>query len=92
MITVRAAANDNLINTFPSTTTTKTIGFYPFEITASTFSSIYANDDNLDIMIATVDGLDGPSNKLKYNGFFLINTFTMLSTTLGTLNYGFVNY
>jgi hypothetical protein len=43
-------------------------------------------------MIATVDGLDGPSNKIKYNGFFLINAFTMLTSSLGTLNYGFVNY
>lgn len=43
-------------------------------------------------MIATVDGYDGPTNKIKYNGFFLINSFTMPDTKLGTLNYGFMNY
>jgi hypothetical protein len=43
-------------------------------------------------MIATVDGIDGPMNRMKYNGFFLINSFTMLDTLIGTLNYGFVNY
>ena len=46
----------------------------------------------MDIMIATVDGIDGPQNKMVYNGFFLINSFTMPSATLGTLNYGFMNY
>jgi len=43
-------------------------------------------------MIATVDGIDGPTNKIKYNGFFLINSFSMPTATLGTLNYGYVNY
>lgn len=43
-------------------------------------------------MIATVDGIDGPLNKISYNGFFLINSFTMLDNTLGTINYGFINY
>lgn len=43
-------------------------------------------------MIATVDGIDGPSNKIKYNGFFLINSFTMLAIPTATLNYGFINY
>jgi len=90
LITVRGLASDNLFTTFPSVTTTKTIGFHPFDI--SGFSSIYADSDNFDIMIATVDGIDGPSNKIKYNGFFLINSFTMLSAAIGTLNYGFVNY
>lgn len=87
---MRGAKNDNLFNTFPAVTATKTIGFYPFEI--SDFTSIYANEDNFDIMIATVDGIDGPTNKIKYNGFFLINSFTMLTATLGTLNYGYINY
>jgi hypothetical protein len=31
----------------------------------------------MDIMVATVDGIDGPMNKMKYNGFWLINSFTM---------------
>ena len=43
-------------------------------------------------MIATIDGVDGPTNKLTYNGFFLINGFTLTSTNLGTLNKGFINY
>lgn len=90
MITIRATTVDNLFTTFPTATTTKTIGFHPFDITE--FTSILANEDNYDIMIATVDGIDGPSNKIKYNGFFLINAFTMPAATLGTLNYDFVNY
>lgn len=43
-------------------------------------------------MIATVDGYDGPTNRIKYNGFFLINSFTMPDSPLGTVNYGFINY
>lgn len=92
MITVRGAKSDNLLTTFNPTAslTTKTIGFYPFDI--NTFSSIYADSDNMDIMIATCDGIDGPANKIKFTSFFLINSFTMLTSTLGTLNYGYVNY
>jgi hypothetical protein len=43
-------------------------------------------------MIATCDGIDGPANKIKYNSFFLINSFTMLTASLGTVNYAYVNY
>lgn len=43
-------------------------------------------------MIATLDGIDGPLNKISYNGFFLINGFTMVDTPINTLNMGFVNY
>lgn len=57
-----------------------------------TFSSIYADSENMDIMIATCDGIDGPANKIVYNSFFLINSFTMLASALGTINYGYVNY
>lgn len=46
----------------------------------------------MDIMIATCDGIDGPVNKIKFNGFFLINSYSMLAAVLGTVNYGFVNY
>lgn len=46
----------------------------------------------MDIMVATVDGIDGPMNKMKYNGFWLINSFTMLTATLGSINSGFMNY
>lgn len=92
LITVRGAQSDNLLTTFNPTAsiTTKTIGFHPFDITG--FTSIYADSDNFDIMIATCDGIDGPANKIKYNSFFLINSFTMLASTLGTVNYAYVNY
>jgi hypothetical protein len=46
----------------------------------------------MDIMIATLDGIDGPNNKISYNGFFLINGFTMVDSPIGTLSMGFVNY
>ena len=46
----------------------------------------------MDIMIATIDGIDGPLNKITYNGFFLINGFTMVDAAIGSLNMGFVNY
>lgn len=43
--------------------------------------------------MAAIDGIDGPKNKLIYNGFFLINAFTMMNdATLGTLNLGYVAY
>ena len=45
----------------------------------------------MDFMIATVDGIDGPANKMTYNGYFLINGFA-LSTALGSIQYGFINY
>lgn len=28
-------------------------------------------------MIATIDGIDGPLNRITYNGFFLINGFSL---------------
>ena len=44
-------------------------------------------------MIATTDGIDGPLNKITHNGFFLINSFTMMNDlVLNTLNLGFVAY
>jgi hypothetical protein len=43
-------------------------------------------------MIATVDGIDGPLNKLTYGGFFLINGFSIVDTAIATLNMGFMNY
>lgn len=46
----------------------------------------------MDIMIATVDGIDGPQNKMTYNGFFLINSFSQASTAVGTTRVGFINY
>lgn len=46
----------------------------------------------MDIMIATIDGIDGPLNKITENGFFLINAFTMKSSALSSINYGLMNY
>jgi hypothetical protein len=43
-------------------------------------------------MIASIDGIDGPLNKIKYNGFFLINGYVLSDTPLNTLNMGFINY
>lgn len=44
-------------------------------------------------MIATVDGIDGPLNKMKFNGYFLINSFTMMNTAqITTVNSGMVAY
>jgi hypothetical protein len=43
-------------------------------------------------MIATVEGIDGPLNKMKFNSYFLINAFTLMnSTSLNTFNSGFVS-
>ncbi len=30
-------------------------------------------------MIATIDGIDGPLNRITFNGFFLINGFTLMN-------------
>ena len=44
-------------------------------------------------MIATVDGIDGPLNRLTYNGYFLINAFTLMpENDLTTISTGFVGY
>jgi hypothetical protein len=76
--------------TFPISPTKKNFGIYPFTI--ADFSSIYADSNNFDIMIATVDGIDGPLNKLVPAGYFLINGFSMVDTAISTLNMGFMNY
>ena len=89
---MKGGQSDDLQTTFPVTATKTAFGIFPFRI--SDFSSISANDDNLDIMIATTDGIDGPLNQITHNGFFLINSFTMHASgeKLGTLNVGFVAY
>ena len=44
-------------------------------------------------MIATVDGIDGPLNRMTFNGYFLYNGFTMMNTAaITTINSGFVAY
>lgn len=45
----------------------------------------------MDFLIACVDGINGPRSQMRFNGYFLINGFS-LSPPLGTLNHGFVNY
>jgi len=57
-----------------------------------TFSSIYADSSNLDFMIITFDGIDGPLNKMVPKGYFLINGFSQTPSALGTIYYGFMNY
>jgi hypothetical protein len=44
-------------------------------------------------MIATVDGIDGPLNRMTFNGYFLFNGFTMMnSAAINTINSGYVGY
>lgn len=44
-------------------------------------------------MVATVDGIDGPLNRVKFNGYFLFNAFTLMnSAAINTINSGFVAY
>lgn len=90
LITLKASTPAQIQVTFPTTATKTNFGIYPFTIAG--FSSIYADNNNYDIMIATVDGIDGPLNKLTYGGFFLINGFSIVDTPIGTLNMGFMNY
>lgn len=90
LITLRASTPAQIQTNFPISPTKTNFGIYPFTIDG--FSSIYADSDNYDIMIATVDGIDGPLNKLSYNSFFLINGFSIVDTAISTLNMGFMNY
>lgn len=46
----------------------------------------------MDFMIITYDGIDGPTNKIVSQGYFLINSFSQSPSNLGTLYYGFMNY
>jgi hypothetical protein len=90
MITLQGSVSDALQTTFKTTATKTSFGVYPFVVSA--FSSIYADANNLDIMIATVDGINGPQNKMTYNGFFLINSFSQTAASSGTIRVGFINY
>ena len=92
LVTLKGTQSDDLQTTFKTTATKTAFGVFPFRI-QTLFSSIYSNEDNMDIMIATTDGIDGPLNKIVHNGFFLINSFTMMADAqLNTLNVGFVAY
>lgn len=90
MITLQGSISDALQTSFKTTATKTSFGLYPFVV--GTFSSIYADANNLDIMIATVDGINGPQNKMTYNGFFLINSFSYAASAVGTTRVGFINY
>ena len=90
LVTMTGTVVDNFQNIFMTTATKTAFGLYPFRVKA--FSSIYADSNNQDIMIATIDGINGPQNRITYNGYFLINGFTQVATAAGTLNMGFVNY
>jgi hypothetical protein len=90
MITLQGSISDALQTSFKTTASKTSFGLYPFVV--GTFSSIYADANNLDIMIATVDGINGPQNKMTYNGFFLINSFSYTGSAAGTTRVGFVNY
>lgn len=43
-------------------------------------------------MIATADGIDGPINKIKWNGYFMFNAMTMMGGAGVGLDYGYVGY
>lgn len=90
MITLQGSISDALQTSFKTTATKTAFGLFPFVV--NSFSSIYADANNMDIMIATVDGINGPQNKMTYNGFFLINSFSFAPTAAGTARVGFINY
>ena len=90
LVTMTATVSGNLQNIFLVAATKTAFGLYPFKI--KSFSSIYADSNNQDILIATVDGINGPQNKMTFNGYFLINGFTQAASSSGTLSMGFVNY
>lgn len=46
----------------------------------------------MDIYMAAADGVNGPLNRLQYNSYFLINSFTQTSTSMSQITMGFVNY
>jgi hypothetical protein len=89
MITLRGSTSAALQTSFQVSKVKTSFGVYPFRV--NPFSSIYSDSNNMDFMIATVDGIDGPLNKMTFNGYFLINGFTQ-STSTNTIKMGFVNY
>lgn len=91
LITLRASTPSQIQINFPVTPTK--IGFSLSSFLIQTFSSISADLNNFDIMIATVDGIDGPLNRMTFNGYFLFNGFTLKAADrITTLNAGFVAY
>ncbi len=90
LITLRGSNSTALQTSFLVAAAKKSFGIYPFIVTP--FSSIYSDANNMDIMISTVDGIDGPQNKMTFNGYFLINSFSQTATSAGTIQLGYVNY
>lgn len=90
MITLQGSTTTALKTSFNVIAAKTSFGLYPFVVTP--FSSIYADSNCLDFMIATVDGINGPLNKMVFNGFFLINGFSQAPSVSGTINFGFMNY
>lgn len=90
LITLRGSVSDALQTSFKTTASKTSFGVSPFLV--NSFSSIYADDNNLDIMITMVDGIDGPQNKMVFKAHFLINGFSYASTATGTTKAGFINY
>ena len=89
MITLRGSTSGALQTSFQVANVKTSFGVYPFRV--NPFSSIYSDSNNMDFMIATVDGIDGPLNKMKFIGYFMINGFSQ-STPTTTIKMGFVNY
>ncbi len=89
LVTLTGSIVDNLQNIFKTTVGKTAFGVYPFKV--NPYSSIYSDGNCMDFMIATVDGINGPQNKMTYNGYFLINGFTQ-STSSGTVSMGYINY
>jgi hypothetical protein len=89
LIVIRGSTPSALQTTFPIPPTRTVFSVYPFLI--NDFSSIFVDDTNFDIMIATVDGIDGPLNKMKYTSYFLINGFTLMNSSIvNSFNFGYV--
>lgn len=89
LVKMTGTQSDHLQNIFATTASKTAFGLYPFKV--KPFSSIYPDNNCLDFMIATVDGINGPANTMTYHGYFLINGFAQ-SPSANTLNMGFVNY
>ena len=89
LLTMTGSVSQDLQNIFTTSNSKTSFGLYPFKILP--FSSIHPDENCLDFMFATVDGINGPANTMTFNGYFLINGFTQ-STSANTLNMGFVNY
>ena len=90
LVKLTGQKSDDLQNIFVASSTSKTaFGVYPFKI--NPFASTTSDSHCLDFLVATVDGINGPANKMTFNGYFLINGFTQ-STPTNTLNMGFINY